>query len=95
MFLVSYLVHKFYAGTTTFREDLGVIRTVYLTVLATHVVLAMLVPPLAITTIVLGLKDKRDAHRRLAKWTFPIWMYVSVTGVVIYVLLYHLNPAAR
>ena len=59
-----------------------------------HVLLAAAVPFLAIWTIVLGPKDRRETHRRVARWTFPIWLYVSVTGVVIYVLLYHVFPGA-
>ena len=65
------------------------INYVYYAILISHVLLAFTVPVLAITTIWLGLKDRRQAHRRLAWWTFPIWLYVSVTGVVIYVMLYH------
>jgi putative membrane protein len=70
------------------------VRYVYFTILISHVLLAFTVPVLAITTIWLGLKDRRQAHRRLARWTFPIWLYVSVTGVVIYVMLYHAYPPA-
>jgi uncharacterized membrane protein YozB (DUF420 family) len=70
------------------------INYVYYAILISHVLLAFTVPVLAIATIWLGLKDRRDAHRRLAWWTFPIWLYVSVTGVVIYVLLYHVYPPA-
>ncbi len=73
-----------------FPTDAGPIRYVYYVILLTHIVLAAAVPFLAITTIYFGLRDKRAAHRRLAKWTFPIWLYVSVTGVVVYVMLYHL-----
>jgi putative membrane protein len=69
------------------------VRYTYYTILLTHVVLAALVPFLAIATIYLGLTDKRISHRRLAKWTFPIWLYVSVTGVIVYLMLYQLYPA--
>jgi uncharacterized membrane protein YozB (DUF420 family) len=68
------------------------VRSVYLAVLIPHVILAALVPVLALVTIYLGLRDRRAAHRRLAKWTYPIWMYVSVSGIVIYVMLFHLYP---
>jgi uncharacterized membrane protein YozB (DUF420 family) len=64
----------------------------YFTVLISHVLLAALVPFLAAVTIYLGLKDKRAMHRKLAKWTFPIWLYVSVTGVIVYFMLYQLFP---
>jgi uncharacterized membrane protein YozB (DUF420 family) len=69
------------------------IRTVYLLILVTHVSLAALVPVLAGVTIWLGYRDRRRSHRRWAKWTFPIWLYVSITGVVIYLMLYHLYPS--
>ncbi|HWB11019.1 MAG TPA: DUF420 domain-containing protein [Pirellulales bacterium] len=68
------------------------INYVYYAILISHVLLAFTVPVLAIATIWLGLKDRRESHRRLAWWTFPIWLYVSVTGVVIYVMLYHVYP---
>ena len=68
------------------------INYIYYAILISHVLLAFTVPVLAIATIWLGLKDRRQAHRRLARWTFPIWLYVSVTGVVIYVMLYHAYP---
>jgi uncharacterized membrane protein YozB (DUF420 family) len=62
-------------------------------VLASHVVLAAIVPFLALATIYLGLRDRRLRHRQLARWTLPIWLYVSVTGVVVYVMLYHVYPS--
>jgi protein SCO1/2/putative membrane protein len=68
------------------------LKTVYLTILVTHVVLAATVPVLAIITIYRGLKGDWERHRRIAKLTFPIWLYVSVTGVIIYWMLYHLAP---
>lgn len=95
LFLVSYVLHKASRGfeSTTFHVE-GAARAAYLALLATHVTLAMAVPPLALALIALALRDRRAAHRRLARVAWPIWMYVSVTGVVIYLLLYHLNPAA-
>ena len=66
----------------------------YYAILITHIFLAAAVPFLAAATIYLGLRDRRVAHRRLAQWTFPIWLYVSVTGVVIYLMLYHLYPSS-
>jgi len=68
-------------------------RYSYYGMLLTHVVLAALVPFLAVVTIYLGLKDYRERHRKWAKWTFPIWLYVSVTGVLVYATLYHIYPA--
>jgi putative membrane protein len=66
----------------------GWVRTLYFTILITHVTLAATVPVLAIITLTRGLKGRYPQHRRIARWTFPIWMYVSVTGVLVYVLLY-------
>jgi uncharacterized membrane protein YozB (DUF420 family) len=68
----------------------GAIRTVYLSILTTHIILAFTVPVLAIITLRRGLAARYDKHRRIAHWTLPIWLYVSVTGVVVYVMLYHL-----
>lgn len=91
-FLVCYLVYHFEVGSVRFSGPQPV-RAIYLAILLTHVVLAATVPFLAVTTIYLGLKDRRAAHRRVARWTFPIWLYVSITGVVIYLMLYHIYPS--
>ena len=93
LFLFFYVAHKVSRDfeTTTFHVA-GAAKLAYLVLLATHVVLAMTVPVFAITLIVLGLRDRRALHRRVARVAWPIWMYVSVTGVAIYFLLYHLNP---
>jgi uncharacterized membrane protein YozB (DUF420 family) len=91
VFLVCYLVYHALTGSRPFQHE-GLIRPVYYTILLTHVVLAAAVPVLAGVTIYLGLRDRRAAHLRVARWTFPIWLYVSVTGVVIYAMLYHLPP---
>jgi uncharacterized membrane protein YozB (DUF420 family) len=91
-FLACYLVYHYHVGSVPFQGPSGV-RRVYLAILLTHIVLAAVVPVLAIATIYLGLTDRRRRHRQLARWTLPIWLYVSVTGVVIYVMLYHLYPA--
>ena len=89
LFLVSYLVYHFQVGSVHFK-GVGVIRTVYLSILLTHTVLAAAVPVLAIVTLRRGLAARYDKHRRIAKWTLPIWLYVSVTGVVVYAMLYHM-----
>ena len=91
VFLVCYLVYHFYVLHVPFAGPPAV-RVVYLAILITHVILAACVPVLAIVTIWLGLTDRRVAHRRWARWTLPIWLYVSVTGVVVYLMLYHLWP---
>jgi uncharacterized membrane protein YozB (DUF420 family) len=74
-------------GSVPFPRQ-GPVRTLYFTILITHVTLAATVPVLAIITLTRGLKGRYPQHRRIARWTFPIWMYVSVTGVLVYVLLY-------
>ena len=89
LFLISYLVYHFNAGTVRFQRT-GTIRTVYLTILGTHTVLAAAVPVLAVITLTRGLRGRYDRHRRIARWTLPIWLYVSVTGVVVYWMLYRL-----
>lgn len=93
LFLTCYVVYHTAAGHVAFGGP-SPVRELYLVLLLTHVVTAAAVPLLAAVTIYLGLRDRRAAHRRLAQWTFPIWLYVSVTGVVIYVMLYHLYPSA-
>ena len=93
LFLACYIAHKVSRGfeSTTFHAE-GAAKLAYLALLFSHVTLAMTVPFLAITLIVLGLRGRIERHRRLARVAWPIWMYVSVTGVVIYLLLYHFNP---
>jgi uncharacterized membrane protein YozB (DUF420 family) len=89
VFLVSYLVYHYTAGVTRFQGT-GAIRTMYLAILGTHTVLAAAVPFLAVITLWRGLKGRFDMHRRIARWTLPIWVYVSVTGVVVYWMLYRM-----
>lgn len=86
LFLVSYLVKTVFHGTTTYGGT-GFDRTVYLFVLFSHLTLAIAVVPLALVTLVRGLQARFDKHRRIARWTLPIWLYVSVTGVVVYLML--------
>ena len=88
VFLISYLTRFALTGVHRYPGD-GIMKTVYLTILGTHTLLASITPFLAIRTIWLGWKNKIAQHRRLAKITWPIWMYVSVTGVIVYILLYH------
>ena len=89
LFLISYLTYHWQVGSVRF-EHTGLIRAVYLTILATHTVLAAAVPVLAAITLRRGLRNDIARHRRIARWTLPIWMYVSVTGVVVYFMLYWL-----
>jgi uncharacterized membrane protein YozB (DUF420 family) len=87
LFLISYLVYHAQVGSVRFTRQ-GFVRPLYFTILITHVTLAAAVLPLAILTLFRGLKGRYPQHRRIARWTFPIWLYVSVTGVLVYVLLY-------
>jgi len=93
LFLVSYLVYHFHAGATHFTGQ-GWIRSVYFALLISHTILAALVPILALLTLSRALRQQFDRHRTLARWTLPVWLYVSVTGVVIYWLLYHVYAPA-
>lgn len=89
LFLVSYLFYHYQVGSVPFKGR-GWIRPVYFTILLTHTILAVTVVPLALVTLSRALRERFDAHRRIARWTLPIWLYVSVTGVVVYVMLYWL-----
>jgi putative membrane protein len=91
VFLVSYVVYHLRVGAVYFLGT-GWIRPVYFALLTTHTILAIAIVPLAIITLSRALSAKYDKHRRIARWTLPIWLYVSVTGVIVYVLLYHLYP---
>jgi len=88
-FLISYLAYHAQVGSVRFQKT-GLIRQVYLTILLTHTVLAAAVPVLAILSLKRGLAGNYVAHRAIARWTLPIWLYVSVTGVVVYWMLYQL-----
>ncbi len=87
LFMISYLTYHFQAGSVKFQGT-GGIRTVYFTILLTHTVLAAAVPFLAVITLVRALRERFDRHRAIARWTLPIWLYVSVTGVAVYWMLY-------
>jgi uncharacterized membrane protein YozB (DUF420 family) len=89
LFLASYLVYHAQVGSVRFAGT-GPVRTVYLTILLTHTVLAAAVPFLAVVTLSRGLRGRFDRHVRIARVTLPIWLYVSITGVVIYLMLYQL-----
>lgn len=98
LFLVGYLTHHalrtyyFGLGPTRFTGE-GIIRPIYFTILTSHTILAAVIGPFVILTLVRGLKGRFDAHRKIARLVFPIWLYVSVTGVVVYLLLYQFYPA--
>jgi uncharacterized membrane protein YozB (DUF420 family) len=89
VFLASYLVYHFQVGSVPFRGQ-GAIRTVYFTILLTHTVLAVAILPLILMTLSRALQRRFDPHRRIARITFPLWAYVSVTGVVVYWMLYRM-----
>ena len=89
LFLVSYVTYHANAGSRPFTGQ-GPIRAVYFAILITHVILAAAILPMALITLNHGLRAKFDRHRRIARWTLPIWLYVSVTGVVVYVMLYRM-----
>ena len=89
LFLASYLVYHYQVGSVPFKGQ-GGIRLVYFTILLTHTILATTVVPLALVTLFRAFKERFDAHRRIARWTFPIWLYVSVTGVIVYWMLYRM-----
>ena len=91
VFLISYLTYHATAGVTRFAGQ-GAVRFLYFTILITHTTLAALIPVLAIITLRRALRGQYDKHRRLARWTLPAWLYVSVTGVIVYLMLYHLYP---
>ena len=89
LFLASYLIYHYQVGSVPFKGQ-GGIRLVYFTILLTHTILATTVVPLALVTLFRAFKERFDAHRRIARWTFPIWLYVSVTGVIVYWMLYRM-----
>jgi uncharacterized membrane protein YozB (DUF420 family) len=89
LFLASYVIYHAQAGSRPFPGQ-GPIRSVYFTILISHVVLAAIIPPLAALTLWRGLSGRFDRHVAIARWTLPIWLYVSVTGIVVYVMLYRL-----
>jgi uncharacterized membrane protein YozB (DUF420 family) len=89
LFLVCYLVYHFQVGSVHYAKT-GAIRAVYFSILGTHTLLAAAVPPLAIVTLSRALRARFDKHRRIARWTLPVWLYVSVTGVVVYLMLYRM-----
>ena len=89
LFLISYVVYHAHIGSKPFPHT-GWIRPVYYTILVTHVTLAATILPLALVTLYRAWRERFDRHRRIARWTLPIWLYVSVTGVVVYWMLYRL-----
>jgi uncharacterized membrane protein YozB (DUF420 family) len=89
LFLTSYVIYHVQVGSVPFKGT-GLIRTIYFAVLIPHVILAAAIVPLIIITASRGLSAKYDKHKRIARWTLPLWLYVSITGVIVYVMLYQL-----
>lgn len=94
LFLACYLYYHYHAGRTIFRDPAW-FRPIYLTLLLTHTVLAVTIVPLIGVTLSRALRERFALHKKIARWTWPLWMYVSLTGVLIYFLLYHLFPQSR
>ncbi|MDH5284100.1 MAG: DUF420 domain-containing protein [Gemmatimonadota bacterium] len=91
LFLTSYVIYHIQVGSVPFK-GVGAIRTVYFTILITHVVLAIVIVPLVLVTVSRALRGRFDRHRAIARWTLPLWLYVSVTGVIVYWMLYRMQP---
>jgi len=89
LFLVSYLYYHYHVGSVHFQGT-GIWRPIYLTLLTSHTILAAVIVPMVIITLSRALRERFDKHRRIARWTFPLWLYVSITGVVIYFMLYQI-----
>jgi putative membrane protein len=91
LFLACYLIYHYFAGRTTFQNPHW-FRPIYLLLLLTHTVLTVVIVPMVILTVVHAFRQKWELHRKMARWTWPLWMYVSITGVMIYFLLYQIFP---
>lgn len=91
VFLVGYLVHKYFNGTTNFKEPASV-KPYYFFILFTHLVLAIAIVPMIAKTVYHAAREQWESHRKIARWTLPIWLYVSVTGVLVYFFLYQWYP---
>ena len=92
LFLVSYLTYHYYHGSTRFTGQ-GIVRPIYFIILITHTILAVVIVPLILITLYRAARGDFDRHRRIARWTLPLWLYVSVTGVIVYLMLYQIYPS--
>jgi putative membrane protein len=92
LFLVSYLTYHYYHGDTLFLGQ-GIVRPFYFAILISHVILAIVIVPMVLVTLYRALRYDFIRHRRIARWTLPLWLYVSVTGVIVYLMLYHIYPS--
>ena len=93
VFLACYLYYHFTVRAVTKFTGVGWIRPVYFLILITHIILARAIVPLVLITVVRALRERFDHHRQIARWTWPLWMYVSITGVIVYLMLYQWFPA--
>ena len=93
LFLISYLTYHSHHGVTKFAGQ-GMARSLYFVILTTHTILAVVIVPFVIVTFLRARRGDFERHRRIARWTLPMWMYVSITGVLVYLMLYHLYPSA-
>lgn len=92
LFLISYLTYHYYHGDTPFPGQ-GMVRPFYFAILISHVILAIVIVPLVLITLYRAVRLDFIRHRRIARWTLPLWLYVSVTGVIVYLMLYHIYPS--
>ncbi len=92
LFLISYLTYHYYHGSTRFTGQ-GIVRPFYFTILTTHTILAIVIVPLILVTLYRAARGDFVRHRRIARWTLPLWLYVSVTGVIVYLMLYQIYPS--
>jgi uncharacterized membrane protein YozB (DUF420 family) len=92
LFLISYLTYHYYHGATPFAGQ-GLVRPVYFTILITHTILAIVIVPLIVVTLYRAARGDFVRHRRIARWTLPLWLYVSATGVIVYLMLYQIYPS--
>ncbi|HXD32462.1 MAG TPA: DUF420 domain-containing protein [Pyrinomonadaceae bacterium] len=93
LFLASYLTYHYYHGTTRFAGQ-GLSRPVYFIILISHTILAIVIVPMVLVTLYRAIRNDFERHRKIARWTLPIWIYVSVTGVLVYLMLYQIYPAS-
>ncbi len=92
IFLICYLTYHIVVHHVTYFRNPAWFRPIYLTILGTHTILAVVIVPLVLMTLSRALRERFDQHRKIARWTWPLWMYVSVTGVVVYLILYQIYP---
>lgn len=93
LFMISYLTYHGAVGNVKFAGE-GLVRPIYFSILISHVVLAAIIVPLVLTTLTMALKGNFSVHQKVARWTFPLWVYVSISGILVYLFAFHLYPSA-